>query len=225
MEVEGKPILVYTAAPFQDCPEIDHILVVAAEEWKEKILGWKVRFGLTKLRAVAPGGADRQESILNGLLAARDLSQSETDGAVIQDAARPLTSGKLIKRLLEGLSAAPCVLPAIPPADTVYASPDGQWVEGVLERSSLYAGQAPEAFNYRKYLELYQSTPPEIRSSLSGSCQLPFRAGWKVKIIPGEADNIKITYPMDLKLFQLILRERKAQHESLCTPRCGRPAL
>lgn len=208
LELAGKPILVHTAEQLQACDLVDSIIVVAADEWRSEISRWKDRYALTKICGVAPAGENRQESILNGLLAGRELSQGEQDGVLIQDAARPLTSNRLIRNLLEGLREAPAVMPALPVTDTVYASRDGKYVDGLLDRSVLYAGQAPEAFRYKKYLELYSSAAKEELRAASGSCQLPYQAGWNVKIIPGERDNMKVTYQEDIALCERILEER-----------------
>ena len=208
LQLAGKPILAYTAEQFQSCDLVDCIIIVAADQWRKEIGRWKDRYALTKIRAVAPAGQSRQESILNGLLAGREFSEGERDGVIVQDAARPLTSPILIENLLDGLREAPAVMPALPVTDTVYASADGQWVNGLLDRSTLYAGQAPEAFNYKWYLKLYSSAAEEALSTTSGSCQLPYQAGWKVKIIPGERNNIKVTYQEDLALCERILEER-----------------
>lgn len=208
--IAGKPVLVHTIEQFQRCSAVRYVVVVAAEAWQRQILRWKDKFCLSKLRVTAPAGETRQQSILNGLRALRPFLTGEQDGVVIQDAARPLTSGELIARLLQGLQEAPCVLPVLPVTDTTYTSRDGRWVDGLLDRSTLYAGQAPEAFRYQDYLRLYEQTPPEVLGTLSGSCQLPYSRGWKVKMIPGERDNIKITYPSDLEMCERLLREREA---------------
>ena len=208
-ELAGRPVIVRTMEALQRCPAVEHIVVVAETEWREPVLGWAERFGVTKLRKLAPAGKDRQHSILNGLLALEGLLTGPEDGVVIQDAARPLTSQELLARLLLGLHDAPAVLPVVPVTDTVYTSGDGQWVNGIPDRAALYAGQAPEAFRFGDYLSLYRNTPAERLSALSGSCQLPCQAGWKVKMIEGEAENRKLTYPMDWTICQLILKERE----------------
>ena len=79
----------------------------------------------------------------------------------------------------------------------------------MLDRRTLFAGQAPEAFHFQPYLRLYQETPAEILSAMSGSCQLPYSRGWKVKMVRGDPENIKITYPADLKACERRLLERE----------------
>lgn len=209
MELAGKPVLVYTLEQMERCGAVDGVVVTSAPAWNEKIFQWKERFALTKLLTVAPAGPDRQGSIRNGLLAAeRFMDREERSGVIIQDAARPLTSVELLSRLVEELKSASAVMPALPITDTTYTSQDGQWVSGLLDRSTLFAGQAPEAFRFWPYLELYRDTPEEVLGSMSGSCQLPYHNGWRVKIIPGEPGNLKITYAGDLKRCEKLLTER-----------------
>ena len=136
------------------------------------------------------------------------MDEGELSGVIIQDAARPLTSVGLLNRLVEELKEAPAVMPALPIIDTTYTSHDGQWVDGLLDRSTLFAGQAPEGFHFWPYLELYRDTPVEALCAMSGSCQLPYSRGWKVKIIPGEQGNLKITYAGDLNTCEKRLLER-----------------
>lgn len=210
--IAGKPVLAYTLERLEACRAVDGVVVVSSPQWADSILEWKARYSLTKLRALAPAGADRQLSIRSGLLAAREYMDDDPKaGVVIQDAVRPLTGVELLEALTRHLQDAPAVMPVLPVTDTTYTSRDGQWVEGLLDRSTLYGGQAPEAFHYWPYLALYRDTPEETLRAMSGSCQLPFRAGWKVKMIPGERENLKITYAADLKICELLLREREAE--------------
>lgn len=210
MGLAGKPILVHTLEQIQRCEALEGVVVTANPAWTEQILQWKEEFALTKLLAAAPAGEDRQMSIRNGLLAAeRFMEGSALCGVIIQDAVRPLASVELLSRLVAELKEAPAVMPVLPITDTTYTSRDGQWVSGLLDRSTLFAGQAPEAFRYWPYLELYRDTPDDVLSSMSGSCQLPYREGWQVKMIPGEPENLKITYTGDLKACERKLEERE----------------
>lgn len=210
LTVAGKPIIVHTLEQLQRCEAVDGVLVAASSVWREKIQQWITEFSLTKLLDVAAAGKNRQMSIRNGLLAAElFMDRDEMSGVIIQDAVRPLASLALLTNLVAGLQEAPCVMPVLPVTDTTYTSHNGQWVYGLLDRSELYSGQAPEAFHYWQYMRLYRDTPEDILCAMSGSCQLPYRQGWKVKMIPGEKENIKITYPLDLKVCEILLKERE----------------
>lgn len=194
-ELAGKPVIIHALEQIQRCNVIDGIVVTADLIWKQQLLQWKDEFLLTKLLTIAPAGEDRQLSIRNGLTAAeRFMDHDGLSGVIIQDAVRPLASAALLERLVMELKEAPAVMPVLPITDTTYTSQDGKWVGGLLDRSTLFAGQAPEAFRYWPYLALYRDIPTETLCTMSGSCQLPYRQGWQVKMIPGEQENIKITY-------------------------------
>ena len=207
--IAGKPVIVHTLEQFEQLTEVDSVIVVASPEWERQILEWKTSYMFSKIWKIASAGPDRQQSIRNGLIAAKSLMQTNPGGVIIQDAARPLTSQDLLKRLIQTLDDAPAVMPVLPVTDTTYISRDGQWVDGLMDRKTLFAGQAPEAFHYWPYLKLYEETAIEILSAMSGSCQLPYSRGWKVKMIPGDPENIKITYATDLKTCEKKLLERE----------------
>ncbi len=210
IELAGKPVLVHTLEQLQRCGAVDGVVVTASPKWEAMIFRWKEAFSLSKLMATAPAGESRQMSIRSGLAAAeRFMDKGEQVGVIIQDAVRPLASTELLSRLIEELKTASAVMPVLPITDTAYTSRDGQWVDGLLDRSTLFAGQAPEAFRYWPYWVLYRDTPVETLNTMSGSCQLPYSAGWKVKMIPGEQWNIKITYQADLEICERSLRERE----------------
>lgn len=207
--IAGKPVVVHTLEQMQYCEAVDGVLVTADLVWAEQIRQWKENFSLTKLLAIVPASVNRQLSIQNGLIEAeRFMSRHGNSGVIIQDAVRPLTSAGLMIRLITELKDSPCVMPVLPMTDTTYTSRDGVWVDGLLDRSTLFCGQAPEAFWYWPYLKLYREASVETLCELSGSCQLPFSKGWKVKMIPGERENIKITYTKDLTTCERLLRER-----------------
>jgi len=207
--IGGKPVIVYTLEQFERFQEVDGVVVAALPAWEDRIWEWKKVYGLSKLKTVALAGAGRQQSIRNGLVAAKPWMQDASGGVFIQDAVRPLTSQELLARLLAGLAEAPAVMPVLPITDTAYISRDGQWVDGLIDRNTLFAGQAPEVFHYQSYLKLYESTPDEILNTMSGSCQLPYSNGWRVKTVPGDWENLKITYPADLEICERKLLERE----------------
>jgi len=210
IELAGKPILVHTLEQFERCDAVEGVVVTAGSEWEAAILRWKQEFCLSKLLSIAPAGENRQLSIRNGLMRAEEyMDTDEQAGVIIQDSVRPLASVELLSRLIGELEDAPAVMPALPITDTTYTSGDGQWADGLLDRSTLFAGQAPEAFHYWPYWALYRDTAEKTLTAMSGSCQLPCSQGWRVKMIPGEQENIKITYSGDLEICEKRLRERE----------------
>ena len=121
---------------------------------------------------------------------------------LIHDAARPMVSQELITSCLMACATHDGAMPVLPMKDTVYESVDGQVITRLLERQHVYAGQAPEAFRYGKYLEAYRRLSPAQIASLHGSTEPAIMAGMDIAMLSGDENNYKITTPMDLKRYQ-----------------------
>lgn len=202
--VRERPIISYCLDIFQNHPMIDHIVIVADEQWQSFILEWLEKQKITKFYQFASAGRTRQHSIYNGLKVSKGCTPDE--GVVIMhDAARPLVSDQIIADCLIGAKEDGGAMPVITVKDTVYFSKDGRAIEQLLDRSCLYAGQAPEAFRLGEYLAIHdQVTDAEIAATV-GTSQIAYRHGMKVRMVPGSERNIKITTPEDLATFESIL--------------------
>ena len=158
-------------------------------------------------------GETRQYTILNALQEIAKQGYSETDVVIIHDAARPLVTEQLIADCIYGCNEADGVLPVIPVKDTLYQSKNGKQITSLLNRNELFAGQAPEAFIFGKYLALHEKMPREELLKINGSTEIAYKGGLNVKLIRGDELNFKITTPEDLSNFENILRN--SQYESI----------
>lgn len=201
IEVCGKPVIMYSLDTFQKHESVDGIVIVAQKQWREKIKEWIAEEKINKFLGFADPGTSRQGSIYNGLRYLLAYAQTE-DYVIIHDAARPLVSEKLISACFDGLRNGDAVMPVLPAKDTYYRSADGGTIESLIPRSQLYAGQAPEAFHYRKYLSLHDALNSEEIDRITGSTELAYRGGLKTVLIPGEDRNFKITTQSDLDMFR-----------------------
>lgn len=209
LEVEGRPLISYCIETFSEHPEIDVIQIVAAKDWQEQLRLWMEEAdGNRKFRGFSVPGETRQLSILNGLRDVRAYA-SEEDRVLIHDAARPLLSGKLITECLTALCGHDGVLPVLPMKDTVYYSEDGKQVSRLLNRSRLYAGQAPEAFVLESYLKANERLLPTEIYGINGSTEPAILAGLDVVMIPGDERNFKVTTKADLERLEEVLRGKK----------------
>ena len=202
IEIKGRPIIVYGMAPFFNSEKVDAVWIVADAFWQEFIEKQvKIQQNKEKFRGFARPGENRQLSIYSGL----QEMQSETkpdDLVIIHDAARPCLTDKLLKKCLSAAEGHDGVLPVLPMKDTVYYSEDGVHVSGLLQRSNVLAGQAPEVFRYGKYLEANQALLPEKILQVNGSTEPPVLAGMDIVTIPGDEKNYKVTTQEDLKRFR-----------------------
>ena len=209
LEVGGMPMISYCIRTLSEHPDIDGIQIVAAGEWQERLRLWIDEADVNrKFRGFSVPGETRQLSILNGLRDVRTYA-SEEDAVLIHDAARPLLSGKLITECLTALCGHDGVLPVLPMKDTVYYSEDGKRVSRLLDRSRLYAGQAPEAFVLGSYLKANERLLPTEIYGINGSTEPAILAGLDVVMIPGDEGNFKVTTKTDLERLEEILRGKK----------------
>lgn len=208
IEVEDKMILEYTLDTFSESSSIDSIVIVMEEGWKLKLSHYLLS-KYTKIKGFAKAGKSRQESILNGLIECINISANDSDAVMIHDAVRPLLSQDLIVSCFKELDTHDGCMPAIPVKDTIYYSDNGKEISNLLDRTKLYAGQAPEVFKLKKYYELNKQTSIEHLHEIRGTSEIAFEAGFNISIISGEESNFKITTPSDLKRFETIVRSMK----------------
>jgi 2-C-methyl-D-erythritol 4-phosphate cytidylyltransferase len=199
-EVAGVPIIAYALAAFEQCADIDKIVVVASETWRGEISV------AAKFHAFAKPGETRQHSIYNGLLALRD-TLGDDDFVVIHDAARPLATARDIGECVRAAHGCDGATPALPLNDTVYRSADGETITSLLNRDELLAGQTPECYVYGKYLAAHEGAD---LSGIRGGSELAFNAGMKIRLFGGNPRNIKITVAEDLNCLKYLLENGKA---------------
>lgn len=199
-EVNNKPIIRYVMETFEKSDVIDGVVIVAAPEWqayvKERISDSK------KFLGFALPGENRQLSIYSGLCFLKEnVSNWEEAIVLIQDAARPNTSLEMIANCFSLAEDEDGAMPVLPMKDTVYSSVDGSSISGLLDRKTIFAGQAPESFRLKKYLEANEALLPEAILKINGSTEPAIMAGMDIKMIPGDENNYKITTEADLKRF------------------------
>ena len=209
MRTDGFPkqYLQYTLETLAECSIIDVIVIVMAEEWKKKI-GKNIVESVGKKILFALPGSSRQESIFHGLQACVANKEIDVnDKVIIQDAVRPLAFFERLRKVAD-LKYDGC-MPAIPVVDTIYVSNDGKNIDGLLNRDTLFAGQAPEAFNLKKYYDINKNYTSEDFINIKGTTEIAYKHNLKVCIINGEEKNFKITTPTDLLKFETMKRKSK----------------
>lgn len=203
LEVNGKTVISYCLEVFENCPDISAVQIVAQEEWQELIK----KSNLTKCKGFSAPGENRQLSILNGLKDIRQYAEKD-DIVIIHDAARPLVSRQLIENVIEAAKVHDGAIPVLPMKDTVYFSEDGRKITSLLERKSVVAGQAPEAFKLEAYYEANRKLLPDKILEINGSTEPAILAGLDIAMIHGEESNFKITTRDDFLRFEEMISGR-----------------
>ena len=147
------------------------------------------------------GGATRQDSVMAGVMAARG------DWIVVHDAARPCVSAALLHSTIEAARARGAAIAALLSSDTVKrAAPDGT-VAATLDRREIWLAQTPQVFARAPFLAALQAAAREGWQGTDCASILE-HSGAKVTLVPGESDNLKVTYAADLERAATILARR-----------------
>ena len=198
LNVKDRPIISYCMEVLFQHRRIDAVYIVAATEWQELIEEQvHILDREHKFRGFSRPGENRQLSIRNGLEEMRAYVKNE-DYVLIHDAARPLLTDKLIEDSFNAAAGHDGVLPVLPMKDTVYQSGDGKKIMSLLNRSEIFAGQAPETFVFGKYLDANRRLFPDRIRKVNGSTEPAILAEMDIAMIPGDEKNIKITTQADL---------------------------
>ena len=207
LEVNGRPVISYCLERLCGSAHIDMIQIVAADTWQEEIGRQLKRYDLRgKFHGFSKPGENRQLSIFHAL---EDIGESaeDTDYVLIHDAARPLLSACQIEVSIAAAREHDGAMPVLAMKDTVYESSDGKTVTKLLDRKSIFAGQAPEVFVYGKYREANKRLFPQKILAINGSTEPAILAGMDIAMIPGDEGNFKITTEADLERFREIAEE------------------
>ena len=191
LEVAGQALLLRAARAFEAAALVDGIVAVVPEDEVENA---RVLLGpIGKLRGVVPGGARRQDSVLEGLKAAPDA----WDGTVlVHDAARPFVPPELVDAVVVAAREHGAALPVLPVVDTIKRVQGGRAV-ATVDRAELAAAQTPQGFRFSLLVRAYEQAFRD-RVSLTDESMAVERLGRDVAIVPGSPDNRKITTQGDL---------------------------
>lgn len=207
IEVNDRPIISYCFETFAKSGYIDDIWIVADGRWQEYIRECVKTYDVNgRLKGFSKPGANRQLSIFNGIEDIRGWLESigidDKGSVLVHDAARPMLSEELIGRCVEGAKGHDGAMPVLPMKDTVYLSEDGVSVSELLNRSRLFAGQAPELFDLEKYYTANMALLPDRILSINGSTEPAVMAGMDIAMVAGDEGNYKITTAADLERFK-----------------------
>ena len=180
IKAKGRPVISYCLRRLSTHPKIHKIQIAAAPAWQDQIREWLADSDPSKkFQGFSLPGENRQLSILHGL---EDIRRYAGDDSLvlIHDAARPLLSKEQISS---------------------YTSTNGKTITSLLDRSQIFAGQAPELFRLGIYLEANRRLLPDQILRINGSTEPAVLAGMDIAMIPGDEGNFKITTKTDLERF------------------------
>jgi 2-C-methyl-D-erythritol 4-phosphate cytidylyltransferase len=200
LPLAGRPMLFHALATLCACAEITTVFVVLApEDTQYHDYDWSA-FG-EKLQPLFCGGSTRAQSVTNGLIMAE---LEPDDWVLVHDAARPCLSHSQLARLISELRDDPVGgLLAVPVADTLKRADAAQRVAHTEDRNGLWQAQTPQMFRTGLLLQALINAP-QVTDEASAIEAL----GFQPKLVASETTNLKVTYPLDVKLAEFLLQQK-----------------
>jgi len=210
LEYQGKPIIIYTLELFDNHPMVDGIVVACVEEWIPFLEKMLKKFEISKVKRIVPGGETGQDSIYNGLAAAKEISRGDMDIVLIHDGVRPLITEQTITDNIETVKLEGSCITCIPATETfIVNQPDGS-LEIPTRANSLIA-RAPQSFYLKDILSAHEQARKEGRHDFIDSCTMMHYFGHNLGKVIGPMENIKITTPTDYFVFKAMVEVHENQ--------------
>lgn len=202
LELAGIPLMAHSLQTLNKSPYIDKIILVTSKELIpicEKDIIQK--YSLIRVDDIVEGGKERQDSVMAGLKAIH----RPTAKILIQDAARPFLTEKMIEKTFSALKHYDGAVIGTKLTDTIKMLSDDYRIEKTVSRNNLWSVQTPQSFNYPILIQAYQNAL-DSKIEMTDDAGLLEQLGRNIKLIPGSKFNIKITTPEDLALAELIYK-------------------
>ncbi|HEY5042565.1 MAG TPA: 2-C-methyl-D-erythritol 4-phosphate cytidylyltransferase [Verrucomicrobiae bacterium] len=200
LEVAGRPVVAHTWKKFNDAACVDEIILVVRDGMQPEFSRLAAQFKFQKPFQLVAGGAERQDSVWNGL----EAVSAKTEIVAIQDAARPCTTEKLIAATIAAARETGAAVAAQPVTDTIKETADGKIISRTLDRSKLWSVQTPQTFRVEVIRRAIGTARAQklILTDDTAACEL---IGQPVRLVKSTSPNPKVTVPGDLPFVERLL--------------------
>jgi 2-C-methyl-D-erythritol 4-phosphate cytidylyltransferase len=201
LEIARRPVIAHTWQKFDDAKCIGEIILVVRDGMQKQFSELDAKFHFQKPFRIVVGGAERQDSVWNGL----EALSPKTEIVAIQDAARPCTSEALIEATIEAARETGAAVAAQAVTDTIKESGDGKTIARTLDRSKLWSVQTPQTFRVEVIRRAISTARQKnlVFTDDTAACEL---IGQLVQLVPSATPNPKVTVPGDLPFIETLLR-------------------
>jgi 2-C-methyl-D-erythritol 4-phosphate cytidylyltransferase len=200
LEVAGRPVVAHTWRQFNDADGVDEIILVVRDGLQPHFVELAQKYHFQKPYRLVVGGAERQDSVWNGLSAV----SPQTEIVAIQDAARPCTTRQLIADTIQAARETGAAVAAQPVTDTIKETADGQTISRTVDRSKLWSVQTPQTFRLeviRRAISMARGKNLNLTDD-TAACEL---IGQPVRLVQCATPNPKVTVPADLPFIESLL--------------------
>lgn len=210
LEMYNKPIIIHTLDHFENHPMIDAIAVVCIESWIPYLNELLYKFRIEKVKKVVAGGETGQLSIYNGLKAAKEIAGDEKTIVLIHDGVRPLINEKLITDNIASVKKYGSAITTAKVKETILVvNEEDSSIDYIPSRKDSRVAKAPQSFWLDDILNAHEKSLAEGERNCIDSCTMMQEYGFKMHLIDGPSQNIKITTPEDFYTMRAILEAKE----------------
>ncbi|MEM6461639.1 MAG: bifunctional 2-C-methyl-D-erythritol 4-phosphate cytidylyltransferase/2-C-methyl-D-erythritol 2,4-cyclodiphosphate synthase [Pseudomonadota bacterium] len=196
--IANRAVLARTVEAFLQHDRIGPVAIVIHRDDHKRFATAMEDLNVPRSYIVVEGGADRQASVRYGLEA---LESAGIGSVLIHDGVRPFVSRSVIDRIIDALdSGSDGALPALEVADTLKRRDNEGFVEKTVERANLYRAQTPQGFDFEQILNAHRSAASDAMFAFTDDSAIAEWSEMKVKLVAGDPENIKLTFPEDIDL-------------------------
>lgn len=212
LELDGKPIIIYTLEKFEYCKEITDIVVVCVNGWEKYLSDLINNFNLHKIRGIVLGGRNPQESQYNGLKYINSHMKTDQETVVLlHDGVRPLVDEDTIIKNIKSVRKYGSAITVTPAIETI-VSEKKSFISKVARRNDFVMGKAPQSYYFNMAFNKYTQAYRDRKTDFIDSASLMFNYGVKLATVNGSTNNIKITTPVDYYIFKGIKEAQKQEN-------------
>ena len=208
LRLMGKPIIVYTLEKFEQCEDIDEIIIVSHASYVDLMKNIIVSSDISKAKRGIVGGYDRQSSLEKGLNVLGQMNAKDDDIVVIHDGVRPIVSQRSIRENIRVAKQYGCAMTVRPVTESVVIT-DKDYVnlDDLKKRNDTYSLTSPQSFLIKTIKESYQNKKNEQNGKLPllDAGMICAAAGNDIYLVMEQDANIKITTPEDYYFLKAIL--------------------
>jgi 2-C-methyl-D-erythritol 4-phosphate cytidylyltransferase len=215
LNLMGKPVVIYTLEKFEQCDEIDKIVVVCHGSYIDYMKNLLNLYQIHKVEKLIVGGKDRQSSLQRGLEGVMDIGGDDGDIVVIHDGVRPLVTSTTIHENIRIAKQYGCAVTVHSVTETVVVTDsENVDIDDFKKRADTYSMTAPQSFKLGKIKEAYAN----IKDSEHGDIPLLDAAmvyaknGGEVHLVKEQGPNIKITTPEDFYILKSMIELEETKY-------------
>lgn len=207
IEINNKPVFIYTLEAFEKHPMIDAIELVCIDGWQEKAMEYIKKFNITKLKWIVTGGKTGQESIRNGVFNL-EKKCNNNDNIIIHDGVRPLLDEEVLTDVIEKCEKYGNGVSSMPYNEQIFLIDNEETTSQYIPREKLRRVVTPQAYRFQKldlaYKEAFDKKIGIYGSSYTNTMMVEL--GEKLYFAKGSERNIKLTTKENLEIFRAYLK-------------------